>query len=119
MTFPANSVKPAGVLAIGLGPALAAAQRAGLHGFGQVRRCPGRGQRVADEQPAGARLDRDVDLAPAEARRPAADGRRRGVDPAAFDLARFGVQRVEGDLRSMHVKPGYGRHQGPPPSSSS
>jgi hypothetical protein len=32
--------------------------------------------------------------------------------PSAHHLARFGVQRVEGDLRSMHVKPGYDRHQG-------
>ena len=41
-----------------------------------------------------------------------ADGRRRGVDPTACHLTRLGVQRVEGDLRSMHVKPGYDRHQG-------
>ena len=38
--------------------------------------------------------------------------RRRRIDPAAHHLARLGVQRVEGDLRSMHIKPGYDRHQG-------
>jgi hypothetical protein len=40
------------------------------------------------------------------------DGCRRGIDPTATHLARLAVQRVEGDLRSMHVKPGYDRHQG-------
>jgi hypothetical protein len=43
--------------------------------------------------------------------------RRRGTDPPTTDLTRLSVQRVEGDRRSMHVKPGYDRHQGPPPSS--
>jgi hypothetical protein len=55
-----------------------------------------------------------MDLAAREAR----DRRRRGVDPTARDFSRLGVQRVEGDLRAMHVKPGYDRHQGPPSSSS-
>ena len=52
------------------------------------------------------------DLAAAEALRPAPDRRRRGVDPTAPHLTRLGVQRVERDLRSMHIKPGYDRHQG-------
>ena len=47
-----------------------------------------------------------------EALHPARHGRRRRVDPAARHLTRIGVQRVEGDLRSMHIKPGYDRHQG-------
>jgi hypothetical protein len=53
-----------------------------------------------------------VDLAATEAFDPARDGRRRRVDPAATDLARVGIHRVEGDLRSMHVKHGYDRHRG-------
>jgi hypothetical protein len=53
-----------------------------------------------------------MDLAARETRYPARDGRRPGVDPTARDLTRLGVQRVEGDLRSMHVKPSYDRHQG-------
>jgi hypothetical protein len=53
-----------------------------------------------------------VDLAPDEAACRARHGRRRRVDSTARHLARFGVQRVEGDLRAMHVKPGYDRHQG-------
>jgi len=36
----------------------------------------------------------------------------------AIRRASVGVERVEGDLRSVHLKPGYDRHQGPPPSSS-
>jgi hypothetical protein len=51
-------------------------------------------------------------LATAEALRPAPNGRRRGLDAATVHLTRHRVQRVEGDLRSMHVKPGYDRHQG-------
>jgi hypothetical protein len=30
------------------------------------------------------------------------------------DLARFAVERVDGDLRPVHVKPGYDRHWGLP-----
>jgi len=86
--------------------------RARLYRLGEMRRHAGRGQRVTDEQAARARLDRDVDFAAREARDPARRGRRRGVDPAACHLTRFGVQRVEGDMRTMHVKPGYDRHQG-------
>ena len=104
--------QPAGVLAIGLGPALATAQRARLDRLGQMRHRARSDQRVADEQPARAGLHRDVDLAALEALRPARDGRRRRVDPAATHLARLRLERVEGDLRSMHVKPGYDRHWG-------
>jgi hypothetical protein len=56
--------QPAAVLAIGLGAALAAAQRARLHRFGQMRHRPRGNQRVAHEQPAGARLDRDATSRP-------------------------------------------------------
>jgi len=55
--------QPPGVLAVGLGAPLAAAQRARLHGLGQVRDRARGDQRVADEQPAGAGLHRDIDLA--------------------------------------------------------
>jgi hypothetical protein len=72
----------------------------------------GRGQRITDEQPAGARLHRDLDPPASEPRRPPRHGRRRRIDPTAHHLARVGIQRVEGDLRSMHIKPGYNRHQG-------
>jgi hypothetical protein len=77
-----------------------------------VRDGAGAGQRVADEQPPGAGLDRHLDLLAAEPSGPPRHGARRGIDPPAHHLARLGVQRVEGDLRSMHVKPGYDRHQG-------
>jgi hypothetical protein len=51
-------------------------------------------------------------LATTDAPRPLRHGRRRRVDAATHHLARLGVQRVESDLRSMHVKPGYDRHRG-------
>jgi hypothetical protein len=51
-------------------------------------------------------------LTTSKALHPALDGRRRGVDPTTAHLARLGVERIESDLRSMHVKPGYDRHRG-------
>jgi hypothetical protein len=104
--------QPSRVLTIGLGAALATPQRARLDGLGQMRHRRGGGQRIADEQPARAGLHCDVDRAAIEALGPARDRRRCGVDPAAEHLARLGVQRIESDLRSVHVKPGYDRHRG-------
>jgi len=72
------------------------------------------GQRLAHEQPARARLDRDMDLPTREAPGPPADGIGCRSDAATVDLARLAVKRVEGDLRSVHVEPGYDRHWGPP-----
>jgi hypothetical protein len=53
-----------------------------------------------------------MQLATAEALRPTPNRRRRGLNAATVHLTRRGVQRVEGDLRSMHIKPGYDRRQG-------
>jgi hypothetical protein len=58
--------QPAGVLAIGLGPLLAAAQCARLDRLGQMRHRARGHQRVAREQPARVRLDRDMHLAASE-----------------------------------------------------
>jgi hypothetical protein len=69
-------------------------------------------QLLADEQPAGAGLERDLDLLPGKALGPGAHGRTIRVDPAAAELARLGVHSVEGDLGSVHVESGYDRHQG-------
>jgi len=77
--------QPPGVLAIGLGAALASPQRARLDRLGQVRLGTGGDQRVAHEQPARARLHRDLDLA-LKAPDPRADGRRRRVDPTPAHL---------------------------------
>ena len=96
--------QPARVLAIGLRAPLAPPQRARLHRLGQMRHRPGGDQRVTDKQPPGAGLHRDAQLAAIEALNPPRHGHRRGIDPPAQHLARRGVQRVEGDLRSMHVK---------------
>ena len=103
---------PARVLAVGLGATLAATQRTRLDRLGQMRHRSSSHERVADEQPARAGLNRDMQLATAEALRSARHRRRRRLDPTSHHLARVSVQRVEGDLRSMHVKPGYDRHRG-------
>jgi len=79
-----------------------------------MRHRAGGDQRVADEQPARARLDRDVHLSPREAPDPAAHSAAIGGDPPPADLARLAVKRVEGDLRAMHIEPGYDRHEGSP-----
>ena len=69
-------------------------------------------QPLADEQPARAGLDRDVDLAAPEALGPTPH--RVGIrpDPPTAHLPRLAVQRVEGDLRSVHIEPSYDRHRG-------
>ena len=54
--------QPPGVLAVGLGAALATPQRARLDRLGQMRLGARGDQRVTHEQPAGARLDRDPHL---------------------------------------------------------
>ncbi len=79
--------------------------------LGQMRHRAGPNERVTDEQPARARLDRHVDLL-AQARHPTPHGRRRRVDPPPADLARFGVESIERDLPAVHIKPGYDRHRG-------
>jgi hypothetical protein len=43
---------------------------------------------------------------------PAPDCVRHGGYPATLNLARLQLDSVEGDLRSMHVEPGYDRHLG-------
>jgi hypothetical protein len=74
--------QPASVLAIGLGPALATAQRARLDLLSEMRLSARAHERVTHEQPAGARLDRDPHAAPSEASDPGPDRRRRRIDPA-------------------------------------
>jgi hypothetical protein len=53
-----------------------------------------------------------VHLTAGQALAPHPHGGRRSVDPTASHLACLGVQRVERDLPTMHIKPGYDRHQG-------
>jgi len=96
-TTPATALKeqfaqPFRVLAIGLRAPLGTPQRPRLHRLGQMRHRAGPNERVTDEQPARARLDRHVDLLARKARHPTPHGRRRRVDPPPADLARFGVE---------------------------
>jgi hypothetical protein len=74
--------QPARALTIGLGAALAPAQGARLHRLGQMRHRAGGHQRVTDEQPARARLHRDMHLPAIKPPRPPFHGRRRRVDAA-------------------------------------
>lgn len=113
--------QPAGVLAVGLRAPLLAPQRARLDRLGGMRHHTTLTQRLADEQPARARLDRDVDLLASEPSRPRPNSLRRGNYRATAHVARPLVESVESDLRPMHIKPGYDhikhgydRHQGPP-----
>jgi hypothetical protein len=81
-----------------------------LDGLGQVRDRACRAQRLAHEQPARAGLHCDLDPLALKAADPAPHPLRRGRDAAAMDFARLLVESVEGDLSSVHVKPGYDRH---------
>jgi hypothetical protein len=102
------------VRAVGLCAPLAATQRARLRRLGQVRRRTSGAQLLAHEQPAGRRLDRDLNALAGKALHPGADSGAARLDPAAAELTRFGIEGIKGDLSSMHVEPGYDRHQGPP-----
>jgi hypothetical protein len=104
--------QPARVLAVGLGAPLLAAQGARLGRLGQVPDGARLTQRLAHEQPARAGLDRDVDPLTPEPPDPTAHRPRVRGNPPTTDLARLRVERVEGDLSSVHVKPGHDRHWG-------
>ena len=104
--------QPARVLAIGLRAPLAPAQRARLDRLGEMRDRTGTLKRLGDEQPAGARLERDLHLAILEACGPALHRAGRRVDPPARQLAGVGVQSVDCDLPAVHVKASYDRHLG-------
>jgi hypothetical protein len=102
----------AGIGPVGLGAPLAAPPGARLGRLGQVRDHTGRPQLLADEQPAGAGLERDLDPPAGKALDPGGNGSAAGVDSATAQLSCLGVQGVEGDLGSVHVESGYDRHQG-------
>ena len=75
-------------------------------------RCTGTLKRAGDEQPACARLERDLHLAALKALRPVLDRDGRRVYPSAHELTGVGVQSVECDLPAVHVKASYDRHLG-------
>jgi hypothetical protein len=104
--------QPAGVLAVGLRAPLLATQRARLDRLGEMRNGARLGERLANEQPARARLDPDMNFLAGKAPNPLANTLRCGANPATPKLPRLAVQSVESDLRSMHIKPGYDRHWG-------
>jgi hypothetical protein len=65
--------------------------------------------RSSDEQPAGARLHRDMHLPPPILTHPLLDRRGGRCDPPPAALAGRRVQAIEGDLAQVHVKPGDDR----------
>ena len=99
--------------AIVLGALLVPAARRGLRRLGQMHRRADAPQLLDDEPPARRRLQRHLELAPAEALQepphPRAIGRRH---PRAADLAASRIQPVGRDLRSMLIESHYDRHRG-------
>jgi hypothetical protein len=93
--------QPAGIRAVGLGAALRAAQSTRFGRLGEMRRGARVAQRLADEQPARAGLDRDVDFLAGETPDPLANSLGRGADAASLDLPRLIVESVERDLRPI------------------
>jgi hypothetical protein len=67
-------------------------------------------QRLADEQPARACLDSDMDLLAGETGCPPTNGLGGSPNAATLDVARPLVESVESDLRSMHEE--YGEFEG-------
>jgi hypothetical protein len=107
--------QPAGVVAVGLGPLLRAAQDARLRRLGQAHPGADRLELLDHEAPAGRRLQRRLDLRALPAAQPAPESEPVGrPDPAPAHLAGRGVERVERDLVSVLVKSHYDPHQGPP-----
>jgi hypothetical protein len=101
--------QPARVLAVSLGASLAAPAGARLGRLGEVHDRARLTQRLTH---ARAGLDRDVDPLAHEAPDATAHGLAVRRNASTVDLARLRVERVEGDLRSVHVKPGCDRHWG-------
>jgi hypothetical protein len=101
----------AGVLAVGLGPLLRAAQGARLGRLGQVHLGADRLELLDHEAPAGRRLQRRLDLPAVPAPQPAAEAEPvGGPDAAPAHLTAGGVERVERDLLPMLVKRHYDPH---------
>jgi hypothetical protein len=108
--FAEQLAQVASVGTIGLRASLLPPAGARLGGLGKMRPRARLGQRATNEQAARTRLDRDLDLLTRETLDPGANSRRCRVTAAAAQLPRLGIERVERDLSSMHVKPGYDRH---------
>jgi hypothetical protein len=69
-----------------------------------MRHDPRSVEHLIDEQPARARLHRYLDVLAGELIHPPADGLTVAAHPATEDLAGVGNERVEGDLRPVHIK---------------
>jgi hypothetical protein len=95
---------------------LAAPQRGGVGRLGQVRGDPGGEQLLDHAPPAGAALQREVDLIqPGEPGQPLAQVLPVGGDhPAPLQLPGASVQVLERELAAVHIECAYDAHEGPP-----
>jgi hypothetical protein len=92
-----------------LGTTLLAAQRVGLDWLGEMRHTR-LGERLADEQPARARLNRNVNLLATKAPNPVTNTLRRGANTTTLDLARLAVNNVESDFALVARRIRLDRH---------
>ena len=108
-----------GILAIGLGTLLGAAQRAGLRRLGEMHLGTDRAQLLDHEAPAGRRLERRLDLLSIPAAQPAPEAEPIGrPDATTAHLTGGRVERIERDLLSVPVKGHNDPHRGPPQAPS-
>jgi hypothetical protein len=102
--------------AVRLGPLLATTQGRRVGRLGEVGLHTRPAELLDDEAPARAALERDGHVGPpGEALgEPAPQGRpRRRADLARAHLAAVGIEIVERDLSTVHVKTAYDRHRDP------
>jgi hypothetical protein len=99
--------------AVGLGPALGAAQDLGLRRLGQVHLGPDGLQLLHHEAPTRRRLERGLEPLAVELAHEVAKALAVGrPDAAPPKLARRAIKRIPGDLLSMLVQSHYDRHKG-------
>jgi hypothetical protein len=101
------------VRAIVLSAPLVPTSCGGLRRLGQMHRRADPPQLLDDESPAGRRLQRDLELAPAEALQKPPHARAVGRHhTSAAHLAAGRIQPIGRDLRSMLIESHYDRHRG-------
>src|SRR5439155_1330476 len=96
----------------GLGPPLAPASGRRLSRIGQMGAVAGPLDLLDHEPPAGRALERELSLTAGELRQPGTHlGPRRRRDPTTPHLTRLAVERLVGDLPSMHIQRHYDFHR--------
>ena len=97
---------------VGLGAPLAPASGRRLSRIGQMGAVAGPLDLLDHEPPAGRALERELSLTAGELRQPGTHlGPRRRRDPTTPHLTRLAVERLVGDLPSMHIQRHYDFHR--------